>query len=32
VAKGSSSLVLRVFDGKTISEPRMLPLEMVAPR
>jgi hypothetical protein len=27
VAKGSSSLVLRVFDGKTISEPRMVRLE-----
>lgn len=26
VSKGTSSLVLRVFDGKTISEPRMLPL------
>lgn len=24
-AKGTSSLVLRVFDGKMISEPRMLP-------
>lgn len=25
--RGTSSLVLRTFDGKTISEPRMLPLE-----